>query len=1176
MFVLRRLAVAGVVLAWTLWAGPPLTTIQDVIYKADGTRFSGVVVINWNTFESADSSRIGTQSLTLRIVDGNMRVQLVPTTNADPISYYSVKYSSDGKAQSEETWAVPPSAIPLRIRDVRVTVPPAPIQQVRESDVLGLVADLSARPIKGPGYAPSRAAFINSGGALEGVTGSYSDCVRADGTAGPCGSGIGSFNGQTNTSQSLSTSSACADFTISSSGGVHTFCLPNASSSARGLLTIADWGRFDSGATAANAATSLNTPGTIVRRDGSGNFSAGTVTGNVTGRASTTESDLASAADPAKGAGLVGFKRSETGAAGRTVADKLREFISVKDFGAVGNWVTNDTAAIQAAINALGANGGTLLFDGNFVTGPLTFPNVSSGNWLILKVKGSLNLLGTLTLPDWVALIGESAAVTSQLANTPAAYITPPPGTAPAIRVVGGGAHYIANINVQYCDGPCILVDGTGAAGGANLKMDNVYLEAHDTSSVSVPLRIDDFFWVWANNCVFLSAPNAYHASVHITNSVPATAGGASGLIYLHDSRIAAHGIRIDSSVTANQLGNLYIDGLTYENGRSSLLMIDSTNGIASGIELNRVEVADSVSVPYVIESLVVPPPRQIRNIAIRNSWGGIANKTISNVSIYGLVVEGAPATDASLDGWSPGPQKNFTITRGGITDTEWAGNGHSLGPSIVPYQTLGVQQDPAKWTIAYGVYGAGVVTTGITAPDGSPTAGKITMASGIDGKQPYRVSRTLAAGDWILAGVWARSEDAAKPVSPHSLVSFTDSNARFDNSAANYFSLVNEMAFRSGGAWVSLTALGKVTTGGTGELILGLYVDNVHPTSFWMPWMIRVPAGAMPDAEVIRLARFLRNFPAAMPGGGGILAMYPHQKLYWGNDTNLYRSSDGALATDSKVDFGGAAATAPFKIGTIGNRPATCSAGQAYFATDEAAGSNLSLCTAANVWTPISGGGSGNPDAVLGKSSLTTIGRVTKVTASGVIGQSVLQDDGTFVGVGIVPTDRFHINTSGNLALKVESGDNANFNFIKGASANYGTISFYTGAARTHYLSSFNDNTFRITRDNNTDLVFSGNGNILLGTAVDNAAGKLQVAGGIAPEADGTRDVGAGNFKWRNGYFSGAVTTQSVQLTGGARPACDDSQRGKFWFTGGGSGKDSVEVCARDSSGADAWRVIY
>ena len=74
------------------------------------------------------------------------------------------------------------------------------------------------------------------------------------------------------------------------------------------------------------------------------------------------------------GSNSVGYLPAGTGAVATTVQTKLRESVSVKDFGAVGNGVADDTAAIQAAYAALPVNSALYFPSGTYkYTSRLTF-----------------------------------------------------------------------------------------------------------------------------------------------------------------------------------------------------------------------------------------------------------------------------------------------------------------------------------------------------------------------------------------------------------------------------------------------------------------------------------------------------------------------------------------------------------------------------------------------------------------------------------------------------------------------------------------------------------------------------------------------------------------------------------------------------------------------------------
>jgi len=84
------------------------------------------------------------------------------------------------------------------------------------------------------------------------------------------------------------------------------------------------------------------------------------------------------------GSSLVGFIQSGSGAVDRTVQSKLREFVSAKDFGAIGDGVTDDTAALQVAINQTSTTGSVLY--------------IPSGTYLVTE---------TLSIPNKTQIIGE-------------------------------------------------------------------------------------------------------------------------------------------------------------------------------------------------------------------------------------------------------------------------------------------------------------------------------------------------------------------------------------------------------------------------------------------------------------------------------------------------------------------------------------------------------------------------------------------------------------------------------------------------------------------------------------------------------------------------------------------------------------------------------------------------
>jgi hypothetical protein len=186
------------------------------------------------------------------------------------------------------------------------------------------------------------------------------------------------------------------------------------------------------GAVAANAATNANTVGTIVKRDLSGNFAAGTITAALNGNAATatiaTSALTANSATSFSGS-LVG---DVTGVQGATVVSKVGE-----------QSASSVAAGIILANAATNANTASTIVkrdaSGNFLAGTITANLTGSASSNVLKsgdtMIGHLNLAGQSAL-RWQDAAGGQYVGLAAPATIPTSYNLTLPANAPSANQI--------------------------------------------------------------------------------------------------------------------------------------------------------------------------------------------------------------------------------------------------------------------------------------------------------------------------------------------------------------------------------------------------------------------------------------------------------------------------------------------------------------------------------------------------------------------------------------------------------------------------------------------------------------------------------------------------------------------------------------------------------------------
>jgi hypothetical protein len=206
-----------------------------------------------------------------------------------------------------------------------------------------------------------------------------------------------------------------------------------------------------------------------------------------------------------------------------------------------------------------------------------------------------------------------------------------------------------------------------------------------------------------------------------------------------------------------------------------------------------------------------------------------------------------------------------------------------------------------------------------------------------------------------------------------------------------------------------------------------------------------------------------------------------------------------GRLAQPGAIyDLSAAAETRVAKVGTLAGRPAACSRGSIYFATDAAAGQNLHLCTSTDTWTQMTGssGGGGYYETMAGAGVLGSGSNGTDRTQRAAMqGRDNLSfdDDGTRTILDFNALDP-----------RVVWLDDEFFGYTTNSgSANIGTLgwrtSFNVAGATTYQQASGSDMWPNIGVLRQTTGAVAGNGGTLTTNGNQGASGQLGPLGSNA-----------------------------------------------------------------------------
>ena len=312
----------------------------------------------------------------------------------------------------------------------------------------------------------------------------------------------------------------------------------------------------------------------------------------------------------------------------------LPAFVNIRDYGAIGDNVHDDSPAILAAVNAAFQAGiNTVEFPPTTsyyrIGSPLVLPRPPI-SWMKLNLDGPLDLDATVTIGGFYSIHGNGSYGQGAFSQDAQELIAVEPSVNPAFNVVGNAAHF-SNLLLYFHmggDGDGILLNGVCC-----ITATNVSVTKTAGAGADVHITGGGFNYLFEKGVYGADGTGPSFEMDSPTN------GSGTGFLAMRDVVLFGNGIQLNVRA---QMSNFLFENVLFEGSQNAFLTINGTqqpppdsSSYVYNTRLDNIIMADPVPNP-------APP-------LIANNNAATAGIQIYNSTVYSTAVSGDPIQDFEI-----------------------------------------------------------------------------------------------------------------------------------------------------------------------------------------------------------------------------------------------------------------------------------------------------------------------------------------------------------------------------------------------------------------------------------------------------------------------------------------------------------------------------------------------